>query len=819
MRVAPRAQAPQANSESVAVSRVASILLVLAVLLSLTLPGAVFAAVRNWSLTRSPGSVSGGTSVVSITATNTGDDGGGEAVGCVILTIPTAAFTVSAVTIVAVGDSGDNWSADFTAGATDTTVRLVSDSGGGNRLHQAEWVLADITFTDTGSDGTFTWTGNAFNKEDCTDDFGMPRTVSVTIDGAASNTAPVAADDAQSTAEDTLLSVGPAGVLGNDVDPDGDPILATLVGGPSHAASFTLNSDGSFDYLPEAHWSGTDTFTYQAGDGAALSGVATVTIDVAAVNDPPAGNPDSYNGTEDVGLSVDAASGVLANDSDVEGDSLTATVATTTSNGLLSLSPDGSFTYLPVLNFTGTDSFTYLVYDGSDSAGPITATIDLNGEEDDPVAVADAFSVAEEGVISPAAPGILANDSDPDGDGLTATLVMGPTSAASFTLNGDGSFTYRPIADFHGSDAFTYRASDGSRESATMTVSLDVTPVPDAPVPAADAYVVAEDTLLTIGPLGVLANDADADGDVLSAQLVTNAVHGTGVLAANGSFTYLPVPNYHGSDGFTYTVSDGSIAAGPVYVTITVLPINDPPAAASDAASLVAGESVLVAVLANDSDVEGDPLTLVSVTTPAHGSAVVEGSQARYTPDAGFSGVDTFRYRVSDGTASTLGTVTVVVKPPPATPTPDPDPVVDPTPAPTSEPVAAPTLPPSSSPAQPSTSEPSPAESATPSASSGEVPPPPASTPPPVTLPTTGPLGIAPTGSSPTGAVDIGFGTLASLLSFGWVIPGLTFFGVPGLLLVIAVLVQISGALAWLPAIRQNLGAFGFVRRRRREKR
>jgi VCBS repeat-containing protein len=816
IRVA-RPAPPVEQPPRLAITRVATMLLALAVVLSLALPMAAFAAVRNWSLTRSPASVSGGTSVVSLTATNTGDDGGGEAVGCVLIVIPNASFTVSGVSIVAVGDSGDSWSATFVVGPSDTTVALTSDSGGGNRLHQGEWVEAEVTFTDAGLDGTFTWTGNAYNKEDCTDDFGMPRSVSVTIDGAPSNAAPAATDDAGATVEDVLLSVGPPGVLGNDVDPDGDPIGATLVSGPGHAASFVLRADGSYDYLPEADWSGTDTFTYQAGDGALASATATMTIDVASANDPPSANPDSYNGSEDLVLTVAAASGVLANDTDVEGDALSVTLVSTTSKGLLTLNADGSFSYVPVLNFSGTDSFTYLVLDGTDSSGPITVTIDLNGVEDSPVASDDAYAVAEDGLLAPApAAGVLANDSDPDGDGLTASLVTGPTSATSFALNANGSFSYRPVADHQGPDSFSYRAFDGTGYSAAVTVTIDVTQVPDAPAATDDAYAISEDGSLVAGAPGVLGNDTDADGDPLTASMVTTTAHGSLSLAADGSFTYAPAGNYHGTDTFTYTAADGTSSSVAATVTFTVLPVNDPPQPAADSAGVIAGDSVLVDVVANDSDVDGDALSLVSVGTPSHGTAAIEGSRIRYVAAAGYVGTDTFRYRVGDGTSSALGTVTVAVKLPPATPTPVPTPpAARPTPAPTPAPIA-----PTSTPAATSTPTPTPAAT---SPSGGPTQTPALSSPPPaspsaapaVTLPTTGPLSLAPAGAA-GGGVDVGFGTLASLLSFGWVIPGLTFFGVPGLLLVIAVLVQVSGAMAWLPAIRRNLGTFGFRRRNRR---
>ena len=120
----------------------------------------------------------------------------------------------------------------------------------------------------------------------------------MTITVTAVNDAPVAADDAYSTAEDTALTVAAPGVLGNDTDPDGDPLTAVLVSGPSHG-TLTLNADGSFTYTPAANFNGTDSFTYRASDGTADSNLATVTITVTAVNDAPAATDDAYSTAED----------------------------------------------------------------------------------------------------------------------------------------------------------------------------------------------------------------------------------------------------------------------------------------------------------------------------------------------------------------------------------------------------------------------------------------------------------------------------------------------------------------------------------------
>src|SRR5207247_2290763 len=189
-----------------------------------------------------------------------------------------------------------------------------------------------------------------------------------TITGA--NDAPVAVNDSYTTPEDTTLNVTVPGVLANDSDVDGDTLSAILVSQPSHG-SLTLNSNGSFSYVPAANYNGTDSFTYKANDGQADSGIATVTITIGGANDAPVAVNDSYTTAEDTTLNV-AAPGVLANDSDIDGDTLGAVLVSQPAHGTLTFNSDGSFTYVPAANYNGPDSFTYKANDGQADSGIAT---------------------------------------------------------------------------------------------------------------------------------------------------------------------------------------------------------------------------------------------------------------------------------------------------------------------------------------------------------------------------------------------------------------------------------------------------------------
>jgi hypothetical protein len=282
---------------------------------------------------------------------------------------------------------------------------------------------------------------------------------------------PVAHDDAYSVDEDNNLDVFPAGVLANDTDPNGDPLVATLVRSVS-SGMLIFRNDGSFDYSSIQDFNGTDTFTYIATDGKYNSNMATVTITVNPVNDPPVANNDAYNVDKNDTLDV-LIPGVLSNDTDVDGDPLTAILINPVSSGSLAFNSDGSFSYTPNLGFEGHDTFTYEASDGTDNSN--TATVTISVANHPPVANNDAYSVDKNDTLDVLIPGVLSNDTDVDGDPLTAVLINS-VSSGSLAFNSDGSFTYTPNLGFEGTITFTYEASDGKGNSNTATVTISVNP-------------------------------------------------------------------------------------------------------------------------------------------------------------------------------------------------------------------------------------------------------------------------------------------------------------------------------------------------------
>jgi VCBS repeat-containing protein len=294
--------------------------------------------------------------------------------------------------------------------------------------------------------------------------------------GASASLLAAAADNLAAT-EDTQLVVAAPGVLANDTDSAGTPggtslnLTAALVSGTSHG-SLSLAPDGSLTYTPDADYSGPDSFTYQAVDGSATS-TTTAAITVAPVNDAPVAAADGpYNGFAGVLLSV-AAPGVLGNDSDPDGDALTA-VASGTALAGLTLNPDGSFTYTNAT--AGNYSFQYVARDpaGADST-PVTVNISLSGSNRAPVAKADSATTKMNTLV---VINVAANDTDPDGNLApnTVTITSKPNRGGTATSNGDGTVTYTPKLNFLGTDSFTYDIKDTlGLVSKRATVRVNVT--------------------------------------------------------------------------------------------------------------------------------------------------------------------------------------------------------------------------------------------------------------------------------------------------------------------------------------------------------
>ncbi|MFJ5370354.1 Ig-like domain-containing protein, partial [Bosea sp. CER48] len=453
---------------------------------------------------------------------------------------------------------------------------------------------------------------------------GGTATATVTVTVTGENDAPVAVSDSFTTAEDTPVTFDPRS---NDSDIDGNALTITQINGAAISVgvpvtvtggTVTLNANGSLTFAPAANYNGAPNFTYTISDGTTT---ATATIDgtVTPVNDAPVAVDDTFTTAEDTPVTFDPRS----NDSDIDGNALAITQINGTNiasggtiaiqGGTITLNPDGTLSFTPATNYNGPIGFSYTLSDGAGGTASAAVSGTVTPVNDPPVAINDVVELAEDGsaTFDP-----RANDGDVEGSPLAIIQIDGAVITAgvplavaegSVTLNADGTLTFVPNANFNGVTTFTYTISDGQGGVATATVTVTVAGENDAPIASGGSLTTNEDTAFT----GTLPAATDDDGDrVVYSTGTTVPAHGTVTIAPDGSYTYTPAANFAGTDSFSFIVSDGLGGSNEYDVTVTVLPVNDPPAAgAIPALNRAEGTAVSLNLAGYFSDIEGDALS------------------------------------------------------------------------------------------------------------------------------------------------------------------------------------------------------------------
>lgn len=285
---------------------------------------------------------------------------------------------------------------------------------------------------------------------------------------------PLASDDSAATDEDTPIAID---VLANDSALNDTPLTLTILTNPANGAA-TIGAANSVSYSPNQNFNGEDAFQYQVCDVDVDCSQAIVSLIIAAINDPPTTVNDTASTTSNFPIPID----VLVNDSDVEGDTLlldsfdsTSTFGGTVTRldaGTPQDLSDDQLNYLPATDFYGEDTFTYFASDSSQASGA-TVTVTVGSGAMAPIAVNDSYQVGQKEILQVPAPGVLQNDTDPNGDLLTAILKDKPLYG-DLVLNADGSLIYTPNGDFVGLDTFTYSAGDGLLNSSPATVEITI---------------------------------------------------------------------------------------------------------------------------------------------------------------------------------------------------------------------------------------------------------------------------------------------------------------------------------------------------------
>ncbi|EJY7733056.1 tandem-95 repeat protein, partial [Vibrio parahaemolyticus] len=513
-----------------------------------------------------------------------------------------------------------------------------SVSGNSNVLVSIENGIATIS-------PTADWNGSEILTFTATDPSGesVSQTVNFTV-------APVVDIEADSTnvVEDTPTIIN---VLGNDTFEGKDKVVSLDAENGPKNGTVIVNNDGTVTYTPNDNYVGKDTFTYIVTSGG-VSESTTVEVNVTPVNDAPVAKDDIATTQEDTAVTID----VLPNDTDVDGDKLSIQSASVPeAQGKVEI-VDGKLVFTPAENFNGDAEITYTVTDGA-LTDQATVKVTVNAVNDTPVVESNIADQALAEDFTPYTIDLNTAFSDVDNvDGELTFSVSGNSNIQVAIVNGIATIT--PTADWNGSETLTFTATDPSGESISQTVNFTVAPVADI---VADSVTVVEDTPTIIKVLG---NDTfEGDDKVVSLDTNNGPANGTVSINPDGSVTYTPNDNYHGTDSFTYIVTSGGVSESTT-VSVDVTPVNDAPVAKDDIATTQEDTAVTIDALPNDTDADGDKLSIESASVPKEqGMVEVVDGKLVFTPAENFNGDAEITYTVTDGQLTDEAKVTVTVNP------------------------------------------------------------------------------------------------------------------------------------------------------------
>ncbi|EJF4089749.1 tandem-95 repeat protein [Vibrio parahaemolyticus] len=478
----------------------------------------------------------------------------------------------------------------------------------------------------------------------------------VTVTVTPVNDSPVAVDDTTSIQEDTAVTID---VLTNDTDVDGDKLSIESASVPKEQGTVEV-VDGKLVFTPAENFNGDAEITYTVTDGQ-LTDEAKVTVTVNPVNDAPTIKVDAVESLTEDAVNTDTVVATLTvRDTDTPEDQLTVSLENNSNGHFVLVGNEVKLTQAGVdavnndeLNLKDL-TISASVSDGVNPTASDSDSLIVNRVNDAPTvenAIAD--QVLSEDFASYT---IDLNDAFKDSDSALNFSVSGNSNVLVSIENGIA--TISPTADWNGSETLMFTATDPSGESVSQTVNFTVAPVADI---VADKATVVEDTPTIIKVLG---NDTfEGDDQVVSLDTNNGPANGTVSVNPDGSVTYTPNDNYHGTDSFTYIVTSGGVSESTT-VSVDVTPVNDAPVAKDDIATTQEDTAVTIDVLPNDSDVDGDKLSIESASVPKEqGTVEVVDGKLVFTPAENFNGDAEITYTVTDGQLTDEAKVTVTVNP------------------------------------------------------------------------------------------------------------------------------------------------------------
>lgn len=542
-------------------------------------------------------------------------------------------------------DEDQSISGDLLAGDVDLVY-------GDSLSYQASPNSGQIVFN---SDGTFQYSPDSnFNGSDSfvitiSDASGASAQTELTVNVLAVNDAPITSSNVDLSVQEDGRILGSLGLV--DVD---------SIYGDSHTFSATpalgaieFNANGSFTYTPFDNVNGTDTFTVTVVDSEGASSQTQIRVNVNAVNDTP-------DTVENLSLNTLEDQSIVGNlsltDVDLLNEGDTHSFEANPQLGEISFNADGSFVYLPNADVNGTDNFQVTITDEAGAQSVTQVSINIS-------AVNDALTTATAIAITTLEDNAITGDislSDPDllNEGDSYTFTASP-NFGEVIFNQNGTFTYTPDSDVNGADAFTVTVTDSAGEISTTDITVNVTPVNDAPE-ARDVYasVIEDQALVMALPV------TDIDGDTLEYRQVNSPRHGIAEISDTGELTYTPADNFFGSDRLLIEVSDGQGGTDELLLNLYVNPVNDDPFAYDLVIEADSGKAVSGAIYAGDYDPQ-DILTysLDAQDGADNGGLTLDAATGVFTyqSSAEFIGTDNFTVVVNDNAGGTTSLRVAVI--------------------------------------------------------------------------------------------------------------------------------------------------------------
>ncbi|HGZ6489060.1 TPA: tandem-95 repeat protein, partial [Vibrio parahaemolyticus] len=607
----------------------------------------VLVSIENGIVTISPTADWNGSETLMFTAT----DPSGESVSQTVdfTVAPVADIVADKATVVEDTSTIIKVLGNDTFEGTDKVVSLDTNNGPANGT------------VSVNPDGSVTYTPN--DNYHGADSFtyivtsgGVSESTTVSVDVTPVNDAPVATNDTAITDEDTPVTID---VLPNDSDIDGDTLRIDSASVPSDQGTVEI-VDGKLVFTPAENFNGNAEITYTVTDGQ-LTDEAKVTVTVNPVNDAPTIKVDAVESITEDAVSTDTVVATLTvRDTDTPEDQLTVSLENN-SNGYFVLVGDEVKLTQAGVDAVNNDelnlkdlTISASVSDGVNPTANDSDSLIVNRVNDAPTvenAIADQVLAEDFDVYT-----IDLNEVFKDSDSSLEFSVSGNNSIQISIVSGVATIT--PTADWNGKETITFTAKDPSGESVSQTVNFTVAPVVDIEADSAD---VVEDTPTIINVLG---NDTFESTDkVVSLDAENGPKNGTVIVNNDGTVTYTPNDNYVGKDTFTYIVTSGGVSESTI-VEVNVTPVNDAPVAKDDIATTQEDTAVTIDVLPNDTDVDGDKLSIQSASVPSdQGTVEIVDGKLVFTPAENFNGDAEITYTVTDGELTDEAKVTVTVNP------------------------------------------------------------------------------------------------------------------------------------------------------------